>query len=72
MILVGFQPNPTEANTGLKQNQIWGIKKSLANQTAEKVLKMFHIVSEIDYKLKNGELPAEHILNYTVFKCLSA
>ena len=71
MILVGFQQNPTEANTGIPSKQIWGIQQSLKNQTADRILKMFHIVDDIDYKLKNGELPAEHILNYTVFKCLA-
>ena len=70
MILVGFNKNPTEQNTGLSSKQIYAIRKSLDGKKASDILKQFDIVCDVDVKLKNGLLKSSHIIDYLVVNLL--
>lgn len=68
MVNVYLQDNPTETTTGLKEKQIWAIKRVCKNYTKQQVLDRFKFLSTIDLKLKSGELPAEIIFDYVLTK----
>ena len=70
MILVGFNKNPTEQNTGLSSKQIYATRKSLDGKTASDVIKKFDIVCDVDVKLKSGLLKNNRVIDYLVVRLL--
>ena len=68
MINVYLQNNPNEQNTGLKDKQIWAIKNVCKKYTKQQVLNIFKFLSEIDYKLKSGELTTDIMFDYVLIK----
>ena len=72
MIMVALQKYPTEENTGMKQGQIYAVKKSAQRFNREQILKLFDEASDIDKKLKTGELPASEIIDYLMIRVLNA
>lgn len=68
MVNVYLQDNPTETTTGLKEKQIWAIKRVCKNYTKQQILDRFKFLSTIDLKLKSGELPADIIFDYVLIK----
>ena len=72
MVMVALQKYPTEENTGLKSNQIYAVSRAAKKFNREQLIKLFHIASSIDKRLKNGELPAEEIIDYLAVRILSA
>lgn len=72
LIKVWLGKSPTEANTGLKANQIYAINKLPRTYSKEQLLKIFDILTNIDYKLKNGDIPESLITDYLVTSILTA
>lgn len=68
LILVWTDVNPTPESTGLKSNQIWAIKNLPKNYTQEQLLKIFDFITLLDYKVKNGELPVNMLIDYIIVK----
>lgn len=63
LIKVWLNPNPTELNTGLSSKQIWFLNNKVPkNYSRDQLIKIFNLLTSIDYKLKNGEL-SENLLN---------
>lgn len=71
LISVWMTPNPTPENTGLKSNQIYAISKLPRVFTPQQLIDSFECVSNVDYQLKSGDLPAELIVDYLIIKILS-
>lgn len=72
LIKVWLAKNPTEASTGLKSNQIWAISKLPRTYSKDQLLKVLKMVNETEYKLKNGELPENLIIDYLITSVLTA
>ena len=71
LIKVWLNKNPTPENTGLKSNQIWAINKLSRTYTKEQLVKVFELVSDMERRLKTGEMPEELIIDYLTVKILS-
>lgn len=71
MVNVGLQKNPTEANTGLKSNQIYAIIKVCEKYSKEQIYKIFRFLYSVDEKLKTGKLPSDGLFDYLLVKVLS-
>jgi DNA polymerase III delta subunit len=71
MVNCSLQKVPTELNTGLKQNQIYAIKKVCEKYSKNQILNLFQFLSSLDYRLKSGELPTENLFDYVLVKVLS-
>lgn len=68
MVNVYLQDNPTEQSTGLKDKQIWAIKRVCKNYTKQQVLDRFKFLSEMDLKLKSGEITSDIMFDYILVK----
>lgn len=71
LIKVWLNKSPTPENTGLKSNQIWAINKLSRTYTKEQLVKVFELVSDMERRLKTGEMPEELIIDYLTVKILS-
>ena len=71
MVNVGLQKNPTEANTGLKSNQIYAIIKVCEKYSKEQIYKIFRFLYSVDEELKTGKLPTDGLFDYLLVKVLS-
>lgn len=71
LIKVWLNKSPTPENTGLKSNQIWAINKLSRTYAKEQLVKVFELVSDMERKLRTGEMPEELIIDYLTVKILS-
>ena len=71
LIKVWLNKSHTPENTGLKSNQIWAINKLSRTYTKEQLVKVFELVSDMERRLKTGEIPEELIIDYLTVKILS-
>ena len=71
LIMVWLNPRPTPENTGLKSNQIYAISRLPRVFSKNQLIDIFEEISEIDYKLKSGYIPADTIVDYLILKVLS-
>lgn len=71
LIKVWLNKSPTPENTGLKSNQIWAINRLSRTYTKEQLVKVFELVSNMERRLKTGEMPEELIIDYLTVKILS-
>lgn len=72
LIKVWLAKNPTEASIGLKSNQIWAINKQPRTYSKEQLLKVLKAINEVEYKLKNGKIPENLIIDYLITSTLTA
>lgn len=70
LILVGFNKNPTEENTGLSSKQIYWIKKNLNRYKSDYILKSFQFICEAEKSLKEGTITNNQLLDYVVVNLL--
>lgn len=70
MILVGFNPNPTEQNTGLSSKQIYAIRKNLGGHSSQKLLNSFQVICEAEKLMKEGTISNNQLLDYVVVNML--
>ena len=71
IILVHLSPNPTPDNTGLDSKQIWITKKIPKVYSANQLLNIYTFLTDIDRRIKEGELPVELVRDYLLVKILS-
>ena len=72
LIKVWLAKKPTEASTGLKSNQIWVISRLKRTYNEAQLLKVLKTINEVEYKLKNSELPERLIIDYIITSTLTA
>lgn len=72
MIQVWLSSNPTPETTGLKSNQIWAIKKLPRCYSKEQLVDIFEILSDMDRRLKTGEIAENQMVDYILLKVLAA
>lgn len=71
MIQVWLSSNPTPENTGLKSNQIWAIKKLPRCYSKEQLINIFEMLSDMDRRLKTGEIAESQMVDYMLLKILA-
>lgn len=72
IIKVWLTKYPTETNTGLTNKQIWAINKLPKNYSKEQLLKIFEMLTGIDFRLKNGDIQENLINDYVITSILTA
>ena len=70
IIMVGFNKNPTEQNTGLSSKQIYWIKKNLSKYSSGSIVKSFQFICEAEKLLKEGTITNNQLLDYVVVNLL--
>lgn len=71
IIKIQLSPNPSPESTDLKPNQFWAIKKNnVGFYTKDELLKIFRLLTDIDRKIKIGEIPIEYSIEYLLLKIL--
>lgn len=72
MIQVWLSSNPTPESTGLKSNQIWAINKLPRVYSKEQLINIFELLTDMDKKLKTGEISESMLVDYMMLKVLAA
>lgn len=70
-IQVWMQTNPTPDNTGLSSKQIWAISKLPRVWSSNQLIDIMTLLTEMDYRLKTGNIPVDIIRDYLVVNLLS-
>ena len=69
IIKIQLSPQPTPENTGLKSNQFWAIKKNnVGFYHKNELLYIFWLITDMDRKIKTGEIPTELSVEYLLIK----
>ena len=71
IISIQLANNPTPESTGLKPNQFWAIKHSCGLYTKEQLVNIYLFLTDIDRKIKIGEMPMNNLIDYLVVKLMS-
>lgn len=71
LIQVWLAKNPTPENTGLKSNVIYAISKSPRVYDKSQLLKCFLEMTDIDRKLKTGQIEIPWLIDYSICKVLT-
>lgn len=71
IISIQLANNPTPESTGLKPNQFWAIKHSCGLYTKEQLVNIYLFLTDIDRKIKVGEMPMNNLIDYLVVKLMS-
>lgn len=71
IVLVQLNSNPTPETTGLEAKQLYAIKRIPRCYSAEQLVKIFSFLCDIDRQVKEGELPANLVVDYLTVKILS-
>lgn len=72
IILIQLDPNATPESTGLPSNRFWAIKKNACGfYNRDQLLNIFELITNIDKKLKTGEISVNIIIDYIVCHMLS-
>lgn len=67
---VWYSRNPTPENTGLSSKQIWAINRLPHIWTEQDIVYILNLLTSIDFKIKNGDLPVSILRDYLVVKIL--
>lgn len=71
LIQVWLAKNPTPDNTGLKSNVIYAINRSPRVYSKNQLLRCFLEMTDIDRKLKTGQIEISWLIDYTICKILT-
>lgn len=71
IVLVQLNSNPTPETTGLDSKQLYAIKRIPKVYSPDQLVKIFEFLCDIDRQVKEGELPAELVVDYVTVKILS-
>lgn len=71
IILVWLASNPTTESTGLKSNVIWAVKNQPRVYSKDQILNCFLLLTDIDKRLKTGEIEIPWLIDYVICKCLT-
>lgn len=71
IVLVQLSSNPTPESTGLDAKQLYAIKRIPRVYTPEQLVNIFTFLCDIDRQVKEGELPANLVVDYLTVKILS-
>ena len=67
ILSIQLDPSSTAESLGITSNRFWAIKKNNCGfYTKEQLLQMFHLVADIDRKLKSGEITTDIMVDYII------
>ena len=72
IIDVQLSVNASAESLGLKPNQYWAIKKhSCGFYTKEQLMYIYSFLTDLDKKIKLGEMPMEYLVDYIICKVMT-
>lgn len=71
IIQIQLGNNPTAEKLGVSPKQFSAIKYNCGRYTASQLADVFEFLTEIDFKIKTGQLPTDLLVDYLVQKILS-
>lgn len=72
IIMIQLSPSATAESLGMPSNKFWAIKKyNCGYYTKEQLIQSFRIVTDMDRRLKTGELTTDLMIDYIVCNMLS-
>lgn len=71
LLLVQLSPNPTSESTGIPEKQLYAIKKIPRVYTQQELINIFEFLSDIDRKIKSGDMWMDVLVDYIIVKILS-
>ena len=71
IVLVQLNSNPTPETTGLDSKQLYAIKRIPRVYSPEQLVNIFTFLCDIDRQVKEGQLPAQMVVDYLTVKILS-
>ena len=71
LILVWLNPMPTPENTGLSSKQIWAIGKINKKYSAGQVLQIYNFLTNLDFRIKSGDIPISILIDYIITTILT-
>lgn len=70
IIDVQLSVNSSPETLNMKSNQYWATRHSCGFYTKEQLMYIFSFLTELDKKIKLGEMPVEHLVDYIIIKML--
>lgn len=71
IIKVQLASNPTAESVGVPSKQFWAIKYSCGIYTKEQLIKIYSFLTDLDRRIKIGELPVSILIDYMITKVLT-
>lgn len=72
VLSVQLAPNSTPEKLGLTPKQVYAIRKNNTGYySKEQLIRIFDIISSCDYKMKNGDLSNDMLIDYMILNILS-
>lgn len=71
IIKIQLSKCPTAESVGMSPKQFYAVSRSCGKYSKEALIELLTMLTEVDKKLKTGELPADLILDYIVLNMLS-
>lgn len=71
IIDVQLAVNPNPESLGMKPNKFWAVKYSCGKYTKDQLISIYSFLTDLDRKIKVGELPMEYLVDYIITKVLS-
>lgn len=72
IISIQFDPSSSPEKLGIPSNRFWAIKKNACGYyTKDQLLMAFYMITDIDRKLKSGEITTDIMIDYIVCHMLS-
>jgi len=70
IISVQLSPNSSAESLGMKPNKYWAVKYSCGFYTKEELMFIYSFLCSLDAKIKIGEMPMEHLIDYIIIKVM--
>ena len=72
VIDIQLAKNATAESVGINSKQFWAISKySCGHYTREELLYLYDILTQIDYKIKSGNIDTSYVVDYIISKFLN-
>ena len=70
VLRVQLNPSVNPESIGLNQKQFWAIKYNCNFYNKDQLMKIFNLITEIDKKIKTGQMEVKYIIDYVITSIL--
>lgn len=71
ILSIQLSQNPTAEKLGMKGNQFYALKKLCGSYTKEQLVRIYDLVTSVEYRMKNGEISNDQLIDYLVLNIFS-
>ena len=66
VITVQLSSNPSPEKCGMESKKFWAVKYSCGYYTREQLIKIYKMLTSIDFRIKTGEIPTSVLVDYVI------